>query len=58
MNVTRPDPGLPPGKPENLLRYWRDMRSVNPRDLSFEAGVSQRQISFMDSGRQRSGRCC
>ncbi|MFP3681393.1 hypothetical protein SB725_30390, partial [Pseudomonas sp. SIMBA_041] len=40
QRVTRADPGLPPGKPENLLRYWRDVRGVNPLDLSLEAGVS------------------
>nr|WKF61899.1 hypothetical protein HUO10_006431 [Paraburkholderia busanensis] len=34
-----------------LLRHWRDMRGVSQLDLSFNAGVSQRHISFIESGR-------
>jgi transcriptional regulator with XRE-family HTH domain len=39
-----------------LLRYWRDMRGVSQLDLSLEAGISQRQISFIESGRSVPGR--
>ncbi|NIE62830.1 helix-turn-helix transcriptional regulator [Burkholderia sp. Ax-1719] len=39
-----------------LLRYWRDVRGVSQLDLSLEAGVSQRQISFIESGRSVPGR--
>ncbi|MGH8779959.1 helix-turn-helix domain-containing protein [Paraburkholderia sp.] len=39
-----------------LLRYWRDVRGVSQLALSFEAGVSQRQISFIESGRSVPGR--
>src|SRR5258708_8363172 len=35
----------------NLLRHWRKIRGRNQFDLSFEAGVSQRHISFIESGR-------
>ncbi|MFM0341349.1 helix-turn-helix domain-containing protein [Paraburkholderia fungorum] len=56
MNVTSPDPKVPPSELGSLLRYWRDVRGVSQLDLSFEAGVSQRQISFIESGRSVPGR--
>ena len=56
MNATRPDSGLPPTELGNLLRYWRDVRGWSQLDLSLEAGVSQRQISFIESGRSVPGR--
>lgn len=34
-----------------LLRHWRDMRGRSQFDLSLDAGVSQRHISFIESGR-------
>jgi transcriptional regulator with XRE-family HTH domain len=34
-----------------LLRQWRDIRGKTQLDLSFDAGVSQRHISFVESGR-------
>ena len=34
-----------------LLRYWRDLRGISQLDLSFNAGVSPRHISFIESGR-------
>jgi transcriptional regulator with XRE-family HTH domain len=56
MNVTSPDPKVPPNELGSLLRYWRDVRGVSQLDLSLEAGVSQRQISFIESGRSVPGR--
>jgi len=56
MNATRPDPPMPPRELGNLLRYWRDVRGMSQLDLSLEAGVSQRQISFIESGRSVPGR--
>jgi transcriptional regulator with XRE-family HTH domain len=56
MNVTSPDPKLPPSELGDLLRYWRDVRGVSQLDLSLEASVSQRQISFIESGRSVPGR--
>lgn len=56
MNATRPDPKAPPGELGNLLRYWRDVRGVSQLDLSLDAGISQRQISFIESGRSVPGR--
>jgi transcriptional regulator with XRE-family HTH domain len=56
MNVTRPDQKVPPTELGELLRYWRDLRGVSQLDLSLEAGFSQRQISFIESGRSAPGR--
>jgi transcriptional regulator with XRE-family HTH domain len=47
---------VPPGELGSLLRYWRDVRGVSQLDLSLEAGISQRQISFIESGRSVPGR--
>lgn len=48
------------GAPERalgaLLRHWRDVRGKSQLDLSFDAGVSQRHISFIESGRSVPGR--
>jgi transcriptional regulator with XRE-family HTH domain len=42
----------PSGNPlGNLLRHWRTVRGRNQLDLSIETGVSQRHISFIESGR-------
>ncbi|WP_158817676.1 helix-turn-helix domain-containing protein [Methylocapsa sp. S129] len=34
-----------------LLRHWRDRRGKSQFDLSLDTGVSQRHISFIESGR-------
>ena len=34
-----------------FLRYWRQQRGKSQLDLSLDAGVSQRHISFVESGR-------
>lgn len=34
-----------------LLRHWRDVRGSSQLDLSLDTGISQRQISFIESGR-------
>jgi transcriptional regulator with XRE-family HTH domain len=39
-----------------LLRHWRDMRGRSQFDLSLDTGVSQRHISFVESGRSAPGR--
>src|ERR1700736_512098 len=40
----------------NLLRHWRNVRGRNQLDLSIETGLSQRHISFIESGRSNPGR--
>ena len=39
-----------------LLRHWRDLRGKSQLDLSLDSGVSQRHISFIESGRSVPGR--
>jgi DNA-binding XRE family transcriptional regulator len=39
-----------------LLRQWRDMRGKTQLDLSLDAGVSQKHISFVESGRSTPSR--
>lgn len=39
-----------------LLRHWRDMRGKSQLDLSLDAGVSQRHISFIEIGRSTPSR--
>ena len=56
MNVSSRDSKAPSRELGNLLRYWRDVRGVSQLDLSLEAGISQRQISFIESGRSVPGR--
>ncbi|MDR5837845.1 helix-turn-helix transcriptional regulator [Caballeronia sp. LZ034LL] len=56
MNDTRSDRPAPPSGLGDLLRYWRDVRGVSQLDLSLDAGISQRQISFIESGRSVPGR--
>src|SRR6202040_4395078 len=33
------------------LRYWRQERSKSQLDLSLDTGISQRHLSFVESGR-------
>jgi transcriptional regulator with XRE-family HTH domain len=40
----------------DLLRHWRDRRGTSQLDLSLDTGVSQRHISFIESGRSVPGR--
>src|SRR6201992_1467845 len=39
-----------------LLRQWRDIRGKTQLDLSIDAGVSQKHISFVESGRSTPSR--
>ncbi|WP_168789972.1 helix-turn-helix domain-containing protein [Paraburkholderia aromaticivorans] len=51
MNPANPVKKAPPNDLGVLLRHWRDVRGISQLDLSFNAGVSQRHISFIESGR-------
>jgi transcriptional regulator with XRE-family HTH domain len=44
------------GELGDLLRHWRDLRCVTQFDLSSISGVSQRHISFIESGRSSPSR--
>jgi transcriptional regulator with XRE-family HTH domain len=35
------------------LRQWRDLRGVSQLDLALETGISQKHVSFVESGRSR-----
>src|ERR1700733_11641728 len=35
----------------NLLRHWRHQRGKSQLDLSLDTGISQRHLSFVESGR-------
>lgn len=56
MRVASLDPKSTPCELGNLLRHWRATRGISQLDLSLEAGISQRQISFIESGRSVPGR--
>src|SRR5579863_6289890 len=47
-----------PAPPElgAMLRYWRDLRGKSQLELSSYTGVSQRHISFIESGRSSPSR--
>lgn len=42
---------VPTSKLGELLRHWRDARGHSQLDLALIAGISQRHISFVESGR-------
>ena len=46
-----PNPRKTTGELGVLLRHWRDVRGKSQLDLSLDTGVSQKQISFVESGR-------
>ena len=41
-----------------LLRYWRQERGKSQLDLSLDTGISQRHLSFVESGRSAPSREC
>ncbi|GLS22538.1 transcriptional regulator [Labrys miyagiensis] len=52
--------GLPPGRPARgigeHLRAWRQHRRLSQLDFALEAEISQRHLSFMESGRSQPSR--
>ncbi|QCP54743.1 helix-turn-helix transcriptional regulator [Trinickia violacea] len=51
MKTAEPDTHAMSSDLGALLRHWRDVRGTSQLDLSLDAGVSQRHISFIESGR-------
>lgn len=45
-----------PGGLGSLMRYWRGMRGKSQLDISLDTGISQRHISFIESGRSTPSR--
>lgn len=57
MSVSPPDPCPPkPGGFPSLLREWRQKRRLSQLDLALSSGVSQRHVSFLESGRANPSR--
>jgi transcriptional regulator with XRE-family HTH domain len=56
MNSSNLNAKLPASELGALLRHWRDIRGRSQLDLSLDTGVSQRHISFIESGRSVPGR--
>ncbi|WP_436247847.1 helix-turn-helix domain-containing protein [Mesorhizobium amorphae] len=50
MKPSNPGTSMTPDL-RTLLRHWRDLRGSSQLDLSLDTGISQRQISFIESGR-------
>ncbi|OCI97056.1 transcriptional regulator [Rhizobium sp. AC27/96] len=55
MSSSRTDPRMP-NELGPQLRAWRGTRGKSQLDLSLDTGISQRQISFIESGRSTPGR--
>jgi transcriptional regulator with XRE-family HTH domain len=56
MNSSTPGTRPPANELGVLLRHWRDLRGRSQFDLSLDTGISQRHISFIESGRSVPGR--
>jgi len=52
----RADPGTPAASAGDHLRRWRRRRQLSQLDLALQAGVSQRHLSFLESGRAEPSR--
>src|SRR5699024_546978 len=44
-------PFEPPKSIGNLLREWRQRRHISQLDMSIDAGISARHLSFVETGR-------
>lgn len=49
-------PAKPHDKLGDLLRFWRQQRGRSQLDLALDAGISQRHLSFVESGRSHPSR--
>jgi|SRR6185437_2256508 len=54
--TTRPTEAAVGGELGELLRYWRGTRGKSQIELSLDTGVSQRHLSFIESGRSAPSR--
>ena len=52
----RPTDAAVGGELGELLRYWRGTRGKSQIELSLDTGVSQRHLSFIESGRSAPSR--
>jgi transcriptional regulator with XRE-family HTH domain len=56
MNMHKYSQGSSRGELGRLLRHWRDIRGKSQIELSLDTGVSQRHLSFIESGRSAPSR--
>ena len=49
--MTGRHPAKTPNGLRDLLRGWRDLRGKSQLELSLDAGISQRHLSFIETGR-------
>jgi transcriptional regulator with XRE-family HTH domain len=56
MSTVRIDSKHEAGDLGQLLRHWRDLRGISQLNLALEAGMSQRHLSFVESGRSTPSR--
>ena len=56
MNRHKNPPSSSGGELGRLLRHWRDVRGKSQIELSLDTGVSQRHLSFIESGRSTPSR--
>jgi transcriptional regulator with XRE-family HTH domain len=56
MNPSKSQSRQAPNELGLLLRQWRDTRGKSQLELSFDTGVSQRHLSFIESGRSAPSR--
>lgn len=57
MSLTNPQSLRPEASPfPQLLKTWRQKRRLSQLELALESGVSQRHVSFLESGRAKPSR--
>lgn len=56
MGTVRTDQKHLPDELGHLLRHWREVRGASQLGLSLDAGISQRHLSFIESGRSAPSR--
>jgi transcriptional regulator with XRE-family HTH domain len=56
MTASSTAPPPPPVTAGELLRQWRDLRGKSQLDLAFDTGISQKHVSFVETGRSTPSR--
>jgi transcriptional regulator with XRE-family HTH domain len=56
VTLNKTDPRRSDGELGQMLRHWRNLRGKSQLQLSLDTGVSQRHLSFIESGRSTPGR--
>ena len=56
MSTVRTDQNQASDDLRRLLRHWREVRGTSQLELALDAGISQRHLSFIESGRSAPSR--